>query len=134
MGIIKIKTVLFLFLLSAFANSQVIKIEKRDSILLKKGNTNNEYHITLFNRDNIKYNKINGYKYDTIPYIDTIIKCEQCKKESYSFLVKKIKKKNKIGNFRTVNDFFKDSNGFNFGGGYFLINGNCYKNLGSPIE
>ena len=115
--------------------SQTVDVKKSDSIVLRKANSKNEYYVILFNKENIKYNKSNGFKYDTIPHIKTVIKCKECKEESYGFLIKKIKKnKKRQGSIRTLEDFFKDRTGFNFGGGYFLINGHYYKNLGMPIE
>ncbi|WP_312089799.1 hypothetical protein [Chryseobacterium sp.] len=136
MGVIKKYTILmFLLITSINIYSQIVEIKKNDSILLRKSDNKNEYYITLFNKENIKYNKINGFKYDTIPNIGTVIKCNECRVESYGFLIRKIKnnKKNK-GSIRTVENLFKDKKGFNFGGGYFLINGIYYKNLGTPIE
>jgi len=76
--------------------SQLLEVKKNDSTLLRKSDKKNEYYITLFNKENIKYNKRNGFKYDTIPHIGTVIKCNECKVESYGFLVRKIKNNKKI--------------------------------------
>lgn len=97
MGVIKKYTIL-IFLLITCINiySQILEIKKNDSILLRKSDNKNEYYITLFNKENIRYNKINGFKYDTIPHIGTVIKCNECRVESYGFLIRKIKDNKKI--------------------------------------
>ncbi|KPE51192.1 hypothetical protein AOB46_11025 [Chryseobacterium indologenes] len=71
---------------------QIIEVKKSDSVVLRNTNSKNEYYVTLINKENITYNKSNGFKYDTIPHIKTVIKCKECKEESYGFFIKKNKK------------------------------------------
>lgn len=136
MGIVKIKYILLLFLFNNLVYCQVIEIKKNDSIVLKRANSKNQYYLTVFNKENIGYNKINGFKYDTIQHIGTIIKCEKCKDESYNFLIEKNRNISaKKYKYFSSKNLFKNIKKYAFGGSsYFLIHGIYYKNLGMPIE
>lgn len=136
MKFIKLKYVLLLTLLSNFVYSQVVVIDKNDSISLKTTTNKSQYYLTIFNKENIKFNKKNGFKYDTIPHIGTVVKCESCEDESYSFLIEKSRSipSKKYKSFSSIY-LFQNIKKYIFGGNsYFKIQGKYYKNLGMPIE
>ncbi len=144
MGTLKTTFIIILFLGNSSAFSQIIRIGTSDSVKLIKqeelkedGLTfyKNEYSLTIYNKENINFNKKNDYK-------PTILAggmkyCEKCKKENYYFNIKKVKNipsLNKPYQYYSINDVFKHINQLSFGNGYFLINGIYYKNLGMPVE
>ncbi|MDQ8140839.1 hypothetical protein [Chryseobacterium sp. CFS15] len=133
--------------------SQIIKIEKTDSFKLGKLKefkedgvifNRNEYNLIIYNKDNINFNKKHGYIYQELAGGRTY--CEKCKKEVYYFRVKKTNSKpsknitevysfNKLFKLpRQKNNIFSSIQNFNLSEGYFLINGDFYKNLGTAIE
>ncbi|SMP22624.1 hypothetical protein [Chryseobacterium profundimaris] len=143
MGIMRQKLLLqFLLLTFSLINSQIIKIEKKDTFkLIKKEEFKedglmfykDEYNLVIYNKDNIKYNKQNGYKPQILAGGLEI--CDKCKKEVYYFSIKKIKDKpQKPLNFYPIRELFKKLKNYSLGGGYFFINNTYYKNLGMPIE
>ncbi|MFY1046387.1 hypothetical protein [Chryseobacterium sp. GP-SGM7] len=144
MGIIKkILLVYGLLLNLLFVKPQIVKLQKDDSIkLIKKDELKedgltfykDEYVLTIYNKDNISFNKKNGYKYKLLA--GGVRYCDKCKKESYGFIIKKIKSvpSQKYSVYST-NYLFKNINKYSFGGSsYFLIKGVYYKSLGMPIE
>lgn len=142
MGIIKKRILIFALLLNAFVNAQIIKLEKGDSIkLIKKDELKedgltfykDEYRFIIYNKDNINFNKKKGYKYKE--FAGGMRYCDKCKKETYGFSIKKIKGvPSKKLKYYTLNYLFQNLNQYSFGGGYFLVNGIYYKNLGMPID
>lgn len=136
--ILVIKIVFFTLL----AKSQIVRLEYTDKYKLSKIKELNEgghsfykdeYSLAIYSKENIKYNKVNGYRPKT--FAGGITYCDKCKKEVYFYNVKKIKyindKKLKI---YSVAEMFRILNKFSLGSGYFLINGQYYKNLGMPLE
>lgn len=142
MGTVEKKLLIFALLLNVIVNAQIIKLEKGDSIkLIKKEELKedgltfykDEYSFIIYNKDNIIFNKKRGYKYQE--FAGGMRYCDKCKKETYGFSIKKVKgiplKKSK---YYKLNYLFQNLNKYSVGGGYFLISGIYYKNLGMPIE
>lgn len=109
--------IIFFILFLSFINvkSQIIAISKNENYTIKKNNTN-EFVL------NVTKNKI-----------------------VYTYLIKSIrnvpKKENKVYTFckfktlpKTKGKMFSPFQGLSFGNGYFLIENNYYKNLGTPIH
>ena len=104
--------------------------------MLKDGNLSfykNEYTLTLYHKENISYNKKNGYKYYTIAGGKKY--CDKCKKEKYTFNIENIPnlKSNQLEIFN-IDTLFENLKKYQFSYGYFYINNVYYKNLGMPIE
>lgn len=142
MGTLTKILVIKLVILTLFAKSQIVRIENSDQYKLAKIKELNEdglsfykdeYSLAIYSKENIKYNKVNGYRPKTFAGGKTF--CDKCKKEVYFFRVKKNKdlddKKHKI--YSTA-EMFRILNNFSLGIGYFLIDGQYYKNLGIPLE
>ena len=104
--------------------SQIIKIDKNDSIKLTKIADYIDYIIPA---------QINEYNYKE--YAGGRGYCEKCKKETYRFRIRKInfKPSSKYKSY-TTDTLFKNLNRYSFGDSYFLIDGFFYKNLGMPVE
>lgn len=140
-NIIKIYLILFTLIFNlSVLRSQVVKITEKDSIMIKKKKeihedglvfNRNVYSLTIFNLNNIHYNKKNGFNYEEIQ--DGRKYCEKCKKDIlYKFLIKKTDETFSNLNYKlyTIGDLFESS----FNKNYFLINDIYYENLGTPIE
>ena len=138
-----IKFLIFFLFTFDTTYSQIINIEKTDSIILnkkkelKEGNNvfyKNEYSLIVYNKENISYNNKNGFSYKV--FAGGRKYCDKCKREEYLFTLKKNTslKKVKNLNFFSVNTLFKNLKKYQFSYGYFCIEGVYYENLGMPIE
>ena len=76
-----------------YSQSCIVRINKKDSIKLEKQENEyyEEYRLSLFNKKNIKYNKLKGLNYNN--FVHGVRFCDACKEEVTYFLLQQIKKK-----------------------------------------
>ena len=133
---------ILIVLFSYNVNAQIIDIKPNDSIKLTKQKElkednlifyKNEFSLIIYNKENIKYNKKNGFTYKT--FAGGKKYCDKCKKEEYIFNLEKIEalKSNKLEIFN-IDDVHNNLRKYQFSYGYFYINNVYYKNLGIPIN
>lgn len=86
--IIYIMILFFVYKGVIYGQEKVIIVKKTDTIELQRRNDKREYLLTIFYKKNKEYNKINGFKYDTL--IDGRVSiCSRCRKEEDFFLLTK---------------------------------------------